>query len=217
MPNCPVCGGVYATPAGKVVNPDYKTITVCPKCYLEKSRVKKCIDEKDIEGVKRIYETWKKNLDLRCKDDNAKPILVEGLFVGFASQKEIDEILLARKKQAEDYQQKISNFMMTSGYNFEGYRIIKYHKVISASIVLGMGLANEVDVSFSDATGGTINAAELDKAKEISHEKLAEVADKIGANAIIGIYFDYLTLGNNRTAVSTNGTAVTIEPINVNV
>lgn len=227
MPNCPVCGGVYAAPAGKVVNSDHKTITVCQKCYLDKSKFNKYVNEKNYEAAANIYETWENQLDNYFKDDNISTSLLDGFFAREGSSDEVDKILLERRqqvldrkkqvaesqKQAEEHRQKICNFMMTSGYNFEGYRIIEYHKVVSASTVLGTGLLSEVSASFSDAFGVTSNAFELkmDKAKEISHQKLAAVADSVGANAVIGVDFDYLTLGNNMIAVSANGTAVTIE------
>ncbi len=106
-----------------------------------------------------------------------------------------------------------NNFLITSGYNFEGYKIKKYYTVASASTVMGTGLVSELSASLSDTFGLTSNSFEkkMDAAKEISHRKLALKAHLMGANAIIGVDFDYLTLGNNMIAVSANGTPVIIE------
>ena len=47
--------------------------------------------------------------------------------------------------------------------------------------------------------------------KKLALEDLIKKALYVGANAIIGIDFDIMTLSSNMIAVSANGTAVTIE------
>lgn len=51
----------------------------------------------------------------------------------------------------------------------------------------------------------------MDAAKDISQRKLALKAYLMGANAVIGVDYDYLTIGNNMIAVSANGTPVVIQ------
>lgn len=43
--------------------------------------------------------------------------------------------------------------MMTTGFNFEGYNIVKYLGVISAPVVLGTGIFSNWDAALSDFTG----------------------------------------------------------------
>lgn len=51
----------------------------------------------------------------------------------------------------------------------------------------------------------------MSKAKKIALNNLIEKSLSIGANALIGIDFDIMTLTNNMIVVSINGTAVVIE------
>lgn len=51
-------------------------------------------------------------------------------------------------------------------------------------------------------------------AKKRAYNELIQIARNLGANALIGVDFDYVTLSSNTIGVSANGTAVTIEKIN---
>jgi len=53
----------------------------------------------------------------------------------------------------------------------------------------------------------------LSEAKEIVQDKLIVKAIEFGANALIGVDFDMMSLGNNVLVVSVNGTAVKVEKI----
>ena len=61
------------------------------------------------------------------------------------------------KKREEVFKAKVnqykSEFMMTTGYNFEGYKITKYIDIVSGSVVKGTGLLSETAASFSDLFG----------------------------------------------------------------
>ena len=46
-----------------------------------------------------------------------------------------------------------SKIIITSGYNFEGHKIIEYKSILSASAVMGTGILSEVSASFSDFLG----------------------------------------------------------------
>lgn len=43
--------------------------------------------------------------------------------------------------------------LLTTGYNFEGYDIVKYLDVLSASVVLGTGMFSSANVSIADFFG----------------------------------------------------------------
>lgn len=109
----------------------------------------------------------------------------------------------------------IETYMLTTGYEFSGYKITKYIGVISGQVVLGTGFLSEFTASFADFFGEESNkfAEKLETAKNAAVEKLIiKSADK-GGNAIIGIDFDYITFHGNMIGVVANGTSVVIEKI----
>lgn len=107
------------------------------------------------------------------------------------------------------------NHKTTTGYNFDGYKIKTYLSIISGNVVLGTGLFTEFVASIDDVFGTTSSPFEnkMEKAKSLAIEKLIKQSATIGGNAIIGVDFDFFTLGNNMIAVSANGTSVVIEEI----
>lgn len=124
----------------------------------------------------------------------------------------LNEQLAVLNEQLADYK----NFMMTTGYTFEGYAIKKYVRVISGECVLGTGFLSEFESSLSDFWGTNSSAfsTKLDQAKENSTKQLVAEALSLEANAIIGVDFDYITFSNNMLGVVANGTCVVIEPVN---
>lgn len=97
--------------------------------------------------------------------------------------------------------------LITSGFSFEGYRIVKYSGYISGddAIQIDRGTA-----SFWDGSGATNVGEKLMQSLTIIRRnalrELKEAAYDLGCNAVIGVDFDYLTL-DPQTATSTGGTA----------
>lgn len=108
-----------------------------------------------------------------------------------------------------------ANHLLTSGYNFEGYKIISYNGIVSGEVVMGTGFLSEFSASFDDFFGSTSEAfsEKIVKAKEIALTKMINASCARGGNAIIGVDFDYTTFANNMIAVSANGTSVIIEKL----
>ena len=102
---------------------------------------------------------------------------------------------------------------MTTGFNFEGFKIVDYKQVISGETVLGTGFVSEFSASFSDFFGSSTNmfSNKLKQAKEAALEKLILTSIDIGGNAIIGVDFDYITFTGNLIGVVANGTSVLIK------
>lgn len=112
-------------------------------------------------------------------------------------------------------QQTRKNMIITTGYDFENYRIIKYNGVISGECVLGTGFLSEFHASFADMFG-TVSASfseKLRNAKAAALRSLVEDCLAKHGNAIIGVDFDYITFENNMIGVVANGTAVKVEAI----
>jgi len=136
------------------------------------------------------------------------------------AQEKIDkERALAQKKRA------LAQMLISSGFNFEGYRIVKYSGYISGddAIEIPRGTASIFDTHthVGDALMGS-----LTKIRRNALQELKEAAYDLGCNAIIGVDFDYITLdpetANMRGGttylpyvfgVTANGNAVIIEKI----
>lgn len=105
--------------------------------------------------------------------------------------------------------------MLTTGYNFEGYNIVAYRKVITGQVVLGTGFLSEFAASFSDFFGVESNtfSDKMEKAKEAALDKMIKNSVEAGGNAIIGVDFDYITFAYNMIGVVASGTSVVIEKI----
>lgn len=102
--------------------------------------------------------------------------------------------------------------LITTGYNFEGYDIVKYLDVLSASVVLGTGIFSSANASIADLFGTRSDSYErkLQDAKNAAIEELKKQTVSKGGNAIIGIDIDYTTFGSDIIGVIANGTAVKI-------
>ncbi len=126
-----------------------------------------------------------------------------------------EEKLQKKKLQEKVLKEQIENFLMTTGYNFEEYKIIKYNKVICAETVIGTGFFSEFSASLSDFFGVEDEgfASKLDEARSSATYKLIRKAINVNANAILGLDFDYALFSKNIIAVIVNGTAVTVEKL----
>ena len=94
--------------------------------------------------------------------------------------------------------------LITSGFSFEGYRIVKYSGYISGddAVQVNRGTAG----FFSDPTNvGEKLMQSLTIIRWNALRELKEAAYDLGCNAVIGVDFDYLTL-DPQTANSSGGT-----------
>ena len=122
----------------------------------------------------------------------------------------------AEKRQQElyrQYKQIQRDFLITSGFNFEGYDIIAYLGLASGNTVIGTGLLSETSASISDLMGieNDSFSSKLDVGKNSSVEKIKRKAMMMGANALIGVDIDYVIFSSNMVGVIANGTAVKIQ------
>jgi uncharacterized protein YbjQ (UPF0145 family) len=104
---------------------------------------------------------------------------------------------------------------MTTTPSIEGRRIVRYCGVIAGEAILGANLFKDLFAGIRDLVGGrsATYERELQRAREIAFEELAERAAALGANAVVGIDLDYEVLGqsNGMLMVSASGTAVVVE------
>ncbi len=104
--------------------------------------------------------------------------------------------------------------LMTTTALIEGRTIGKYHGVVTGEAIIGANIFRDLFASIRNIVGGRSGAYEnaLADAREAALKDMAEQADDLGANAVIGIDFDYEVLGqdNGMLMVCVSGTAVTV-------
>ena len=101
--------------------------------------------------------------------------------------------------------------------SIEGKRIVKYIGLVSGEAILGANIVRDLFASITDIIGGRSGAyeEELRKAKDTAIMEMTALAQRQGANAVIGVDLDYETIGVGRGGtmlmVSASGTAVVFE------
>ena len=156
--------------------------------------------------------------------------LAEQYVNAFLSEKNIsnEEMaqLAAEREQIEAVKRKaMAEMLVTSGFNFDGYKITKYSGYISGDDAISV----DRGVSFLGIGGDSARdelMASLAKIRRNALRELKEAAYDLGCNAVVGVDFDYITLdpqthnigGGTKLqpyvfGVTANGNAVIIEKI----
>lgn len=99
--------------------------------------------------------------------------------------------------------------------NVEGKTIKKYIGIVNGEAIIGANIVKDFFAGIRDIVGGRAGAYEqgLREAKSIAIREMMDQAQRLGANAIVGVDLDYQAIGNGGSMlmVSANGTAVVIE------
>lgn len=99
--------------------------------------------------------------------------------------------------------------------SLDGRRITAYLGLVSGEAILGANIFKDFFAGIRDIVGGRSAAyeAELRKAKDIALAEMQAEAQRLGANAVIGVDLDYENLGaqGGMLMVCASGTAVKVE------
>lgn len=104
--------------------------------------------------------------------------------------------------------------LLSTTSNLEGHPIRNYLGLVSGEAILGANVFRDFLAGIRDIIGGRSGSYEkvLRKAKEAAIEDMVEAAKDLGANAVVGIDFDYETIqikeGGDMLMVTVTGTAV---------
>lgn len=97
----------------------------------------------------------------------------------------------------------------------EGKQIVQYHGVVFGEVITGINFVKDFFASFRNFVGGRSESyeKELGQARQKAMQEMQERAEKLGANAIVGIHIDTEVLGEGggMLMITTTGTAVTIQ------
>ena len=211
---CRICGKNFGLMGGGSEPYTGHNLQVCNSCGEVLKKIDKVKNE-DTQEVKDLFVSVMSMTD----DADVKQILTDYSKSVISDSEKLVAITNESKEKAERAQNIEENFYdlekafkVTTGYDFEGYQIVDYKGIVSGDIVLGTGFISEFAASWSDAFGTTSNtfAGKMKTAKQKALKQLMANAMITGANAVIGIDFDYTMFGNNMLGVSANGTAVVI-------
>jgi uncharacterized protein YbjQ (UPF0145 family) len=104
--------------------------------------------------------------------------------------------------------------LLTTTNSIEGTRVRHYLGLVSGETIIGANLVKDFFASITDIIGGRSNSYEkvLKEAKITAEAEMVQQAIAMGANAVIGVDFDYEVLGKgSMLMVSITGTAVILD------
>ena len=103
--------------------------------------------------------------------------------------------------------------VITTTPSIEGRPIRDYLGIVTGEAILGANLFKDFGASIRDVVGGRSAGYEKDlkKARETALAEMQEVAEALGANAIVGVDLDYETLKGSMLMVTASGTAVKVD------
>ena len=89
-----------------------------------------------------------------------------------------------------------------------------YYGIVTGETIIGANFVRDFFAGIRDIIGGRSGSYEkvLREAKDTAIDEMAREAERLGANAVIGVSIDYETVGNNGSMlmVTCSGTAVVI-------
>ena len=100
--------------------------------------------------------------------------------------------------------------IVTSTPSVEGKSISQYLGIVVGETIVATSIFRDVMAGLRDLVGGRSGAYEekMREARDLALKEMMEEAEKLGANAVVGVDIDYETVGNNMMMVSASGTAV---------
>ena len=101
--------------------------------------------------------------------------------------------------------------ILTTTPTIEGRPIAEYRGIVTGEAILGANIFKDLFAGIRDIVGGRSGAyeQELAKARTIAMNEMAQVAEQLGADAIVGVDLDYETVGQgSMLMVTASGTAV---------
>ena len=103
--------------------------------------------------------------------------------------------------------------IVTTTNSIEGFKIDRYIGLVTGEVIAGVNLIKDIGAGLRNLFGGRSQGYEneLQTARESAQKELVERAEKLGADAVVGVDLDYEVLGQgDMLMVSVTGTAVTL-------
>lgn len=102
--------------------------------------------------------------------------------------------------------------IVTTTNNIEGKSITDYRGIVVGEAIMGANVVRDFFAGITDIVGGRSGAyeAKLQDARDTAMRELEDRAQRMGANAVVGVDLDYEVVGDSMLMVSVSGTAVVI-------
>lgn len=104
--------------------------------------------------------------------------------------------------------------IITTTPTIEGKQIREYKGLVFGEVVVGANIIRDFFAGITDIIGGRsgVYESKLNTARKEALKELEAEAKKVGANAVVGVSFDYQTLGTkDMFVVAATGTAVMVQ------
>lgn len=109
---------------------------------------------------------------------------------------------------------KLNVMLLTTTPSIEGHPIREYRGIISAETIIGANFVKDFFARITDVFGGRSGSYErvLREGKEAALAELTKEAQRLGANAVVGLKLDYEAVGasGSMLMVVASGTAVVV-------
>ena len=104
---------------------------------------------------------------------------------------------------------------VTTTPTIEGKRIREYLGIVTGEVIIGAHLGKDIIASITNLVGGRSESYEstIRESRQGAMEEMMREADDLGANAVVGLKFDYQVIGQGGSMmmVAVCGTAVIAE------
>ncbi|MBI4027164.1 MAG: YbjQ family protein [Verrucomicrobia bacterium] len=105
--------------------------------------------------------------------------------------------------------------MTTTAFTLDGYRVVKTLGVVRGITVRSRSIFGTIGGSLQTILGGNISlfTSLCEKARAEAFDMMMAHAQKLGANAVVGVRYDATEVWHGVTEVLCYGTAVIVQPV----
>ncbi|MEL6664092.1 MAG: YbjQ family protein [Pseudomonadota bacterium] len=105
--------------------------------------------------------------------------------------------------------------IVSTTHQIEGRTIASYRGIVAGEVIIGAHLGKDILASFTNIVGGRSESYEstIRESRAGAMKEMEAEAERLGANAIVGLKFDYQVIGQGGSMmmVAVCGTAVVLE------
>ena len=125
------------------------------------------------------------------------------------------ELHFQQKRKSMVDEEEITNFLVTTTPNLEGYKIEEYLGIVSDQCVLGTGMFSSWNASVADWTGSEsgLYSQKLDQARDVAQKRAIKKTAMLGGNAIVGANLELVVFFSDMIGIIFKGTAVKVRKL----
>jgi uncharacterized protein YbjQ (UPF0145 family) len=103
--------------------------------------------------------------------------------------------------------------IITTTPSIDSKQITEYKGIVAGEAIMGANVVRDIFASITDIVGGRSGMYEqkLVEARQVSLQEMETEAQKLGANAVVGVDLDYEVVREGMLMVTASGTAVVVK------